>query len=157
MSASATVISERADLSHGHRLFNPNTGPFKNYVTLFLGRLVWAWLNFTDHFYLTYDYIFWGPSTWLSLDPNKANGNLTQQTRTVFNLQRPTGLMCSAHQKTKMEAISFGPGVMVGVVRQLANQWVHILKIDLQQEPHPDAQPELKQQLSDQWMHFLFF
>ena len=40
-----------------------------------------------------------------------------QQTRTVYNLQRPTGQICSAHQKTKMAATSFYLGAMEGGVK----------------------------------------
>ena len=52
--------------------------------------------------------------------------------------------MSSAHQKTKMAAILFRRGAMVGgqvtnvgKVWKMPDQWVHISKIDPQQEPQP--------------------
>ena len=50
-----------------------------------------------------------------------------QQSRAVHNQQRPTGLMSSAQQKTKMVAILFHLGVMVvGVKWQM---WVYLAYI----------------------------
>ena len=46
-----------------------------------------------------------------------------QQTRTVYNLQRPTGQICSAHQKTKMAATSFYLGAMEGGVKRPMWVW----------------------------------
>ena len=122
MSTSTTAISQRADSSYSHGLFHPPPRAIqkKTWCYLFFkGGVCWrASLNYTNNCYLTYDLIFWGSfivsNTRLKQSQWKCGATNPGH---VYNQQRPPGLMSLVHQKTKMVAILFCLGAMVGGVK----------------------------------------